>query len=161
MSNTHTDVRRTLLFLVRDGQILLAMKKRGFGAGNWNGVGGKLEPGETVEQALVRECREEVGVTPLSWRKVAEHDFVQDATTEPWHMFVYAYITEQWEGEPTETEEMRPQWFSINEIPYSSMWDDDIYWLGRVLSGEQLRGEFTFDQNNKMISHSITPANFT
>lgn len=136
------------------------MKKRGFGAGKWNGVGGKLEPGESIEQALVRECQEEIGVTPLNWRKVAEHDFVQDATTDPWHMYVHVYITHEWDGQPTETEEMRPQWFALNDIPYTQMWDDDEFWLDRVLSGEQLRGEFTFDQHDKMLSHKITPTKF-
>ena len=43
----------TLLFLRRDGQILLAMKKRGFGEGKWNGVGGKVEPGETARHGGV------------------------------------------------------------------------------------------------------------
>jgi NADH pyrophosphatase NudC (nudix superfamily) len=70
-----TDINRTLLFLQKDDQILLAMKKRGFGSDRYNGVGGKLEPGETIEQALIRECQEEIEVTPLSYRKVAEHDF--------------------------------------------------------------------------------------
>lgn len=65
---THQDIRRTLLFLIKDDHVLLAMKKRGFGAGNWNGVGGKIEAGESIEQALVRECQEEIGVTPISWK---------------------------------------------------------------------------------------------
>ncbi|MEJ0073651.1 MAG: NUDIX domain-containing protein [Candidatus Saccharibacteria bacterium] len=64
----------TLLLLRRNDEVLLAMKKRGFGAGRWNGVGGKLDPGETVEQALVRECQEEIGVTPTEYHRVAEHD---------------------------------------------------------------------------------------
>jgi 8-oxo-dGTP pyrophosphatase MutT (NUDIX family) len=67
----------TLLFLQRRNEILLAMKKRGFGAGRWNGVGGKVESGETIEQALVRECREEISVTPLVYHKVAEHEFTE------------------------------------------------------------------------------------
>lgn len=152
---THADIRRTLLFLVKDGQILLGMKKRGFGKGKWNGIGGKLETGESVEDALVRECEEEIGVKPLSWNKVAELDFVQDATTEPWHMYVHAYITPSWEGTPTESEEMRPHWYPISDIPYDDMWDDDRFWLERALNGEKLYGEFTFDEQDKMISHDI------
>jgi len=152
---THPDIRRTLLFLVKGDQILLAMKKRGFGAGKWNGVGGKLEPGESVEDALVRECQEEIGVTPTSWRAVAELDFVQDVETDPWHMYVYAYIADKWQGEPTESEEMRPQWFNVADIPYEDMWDDDQYWVPRVLTGEVVAGEFSFDANDKMIDHTI------
>lgn len=154
-AETHPDIRRTLLFLVKDDQILLAMKKRGFGAGKWNGVGGKLEANESVEDALVRECQEEIGVTPLSWQKVAELDFVQDSTTEPWHMYVHAYITSDWTGEPTESEEMRPEWYPIDSIPYDDMWDDDRFWLKRALDGEKLYGEFTFDEQDKMLSHTI------
>jgi len=153
---THPDIRRTLLFLVKDGQILLAMKKRGFGAGRWNGVGGKIEAGETLEQALVRECQEEIGVTPKNWRAVAELDFVQDSTSEPWHMYVHAYISEDWEDEPTESEEMRPQWYAFDDIPYDDMWDDDKFWLPRVLAGETLKGEFVFDENDKLQSNRIT-----
>ena len=152
---THPDIRRTLLFLVKDGQILLAMKKRGFGAGKWNGAGGKIEAGESVEDALVRECQEEIGVTPSNWIKVAELDFVQVATTDPWHMYVHAYVTSRWEGEPTESEEMKPQWFHVDDIPYDEMWDDDQHWLPRVLGGELIYGEFVFDENDKMKSHTI------
>ena len=46
----------TLLFLVKNGQVLLAMKKRGFGAGRWNGVGGKVHAGESVAETAVREA---------------------------------------------------------------------------------------------------------
>lgn len=153
---THTDIRRTLLFLRSGDQILLAMKKRGFGAGKWNGAGGKLEPGETIEQALVRETVEEIGVTPTSWTAVGQLDFVQDAETpDPWHMFVYAYITDAWEGEPTESEEMMPKWFHIEDIPYADMWDDDEFWLPHVLDGKKVTGKFTFDIHDKLLTHDV------
>lgn len=131
------------------------MKKRGFGAGKWNGVGGKIEPGESIEDALVRESIEEVGMKPLSWDKVAELDFVQDATTDPWHMYVHVYLSGEWEGVPTESDEMKPQWYPVDQIPYEVMWEDDQYWLRRVLNGEKIEGNFTFDENDKLISHEI------
>lgn len=153
----HPDIRRTLLILKRDGEILLAMKKRGFGEGKWNGVGGKIEVGESIEDALVRECQEEINVTPLSWEKVAELDFVQDAETDdPWHMYVYAYLSEEWEGDPEESEEMLPKWFSIDDIPYGVMWDDDEFWLPQVLSGEKVVGRFTFDINDKLLTNEVS-----
>lgn len=154
---THPDIRRTLLFLRRDDEILLAMKKRGFGAGKWNGVGGKLEQGESLHDALVRETQEEIAVTPTNYRLVAELDFVQDAETEdPWHMYVYAYLCNEWQGEPTESEEMAPQWYPLVDIPYAEMWDDDAYWLPQVLGGEKVVGTFTFDSNDRMTNHVIT-----
>ena len=61
--------RLTLLFVRRTNpetgakEVLLGMKKRGFGLGKWNGFGGKVEPGETVPAAALRELEEEACVT--------------------------------------------------------------------------------------------------
>lgn len=155
----HPDIRRTLLFYVKGSQILLAMKKRGFGAGKWNGVGGKIEADESIEDALVRESIEEVGMKPLSWNKVAELDFIQDATTDPWHMYVHVYLSSNWEGNPTESEEMKPQWYQTDATPYEVMWEDDQYWLPQVLAGKKLSGKFTFDEQDKLIFHELAPLN--
>ncbi|MBI2175352.1 MAG: NUDIX domain-containing protein, partial [Parcubacteria group bacterium] len=55
----------TLCFLIKDNQVCLAMKKRGFGVGKWNGVGGKVAEGETIVGATSREAGEEIGVRVL------------------------------------------------------------------------------------------------
>ena len=150
-----SDVRRTLLFLVNDTEILLAMKKRGFGAGLWNGVGGKLEPGESLEEALVRECQEEICITPTVYHKVAELDFYGGSAEEGWHMFVHAYVCTDWQGTPQETEEMAPQWFKKEAIPYEHMWQDDQHWLPVVLAGKTVTGTFTFDTADALLSHEL------
>ena len=152
----------TLLFLVRDKQILLAMKKRGFGAGRWNGVGGKLEAGESVEQALVRECQEEIKVTPLMFGQAADITFDEMHLGERELLRVSVFLCSEWSGQPTETEEMSPDWFNINQIPYKDMWADDIFWLPRVLKGEKLVCKFTLDRNDKIADkHLRQVADFT
>lgn len=143
----------TLLFLLSDNKILLAMKKRGFGAGHWNGVGGKVEPGESLEEAAMRECQEEISVTPKNLEKVAVHDFIFPDDIED--IKVHTFITKSWEGEPCETEEMAPQWFKISEIPYTKMWDDDIVWLPLVLQGKKLKTTFRFDLENHMANATL------
>ncbi len=146
----------TLLFLRRGDEILLAMKKRGFGAGRWNGIGGKVDPGESIEQALVRECQEEIGVTPINYSKVAEHGFILDSEDKTaWQMQVHTYITSSWEGEPSETEEMAPRWFKITNMPYADMWQDDKYWLPQVLDGKKLKTLFTFDGQDNLLSQKV------
>ncbi len=149
-------IETTLVFCVKDDQILLAMKKRGLGAGKWNGAGGKIEPGETPEAAMIRECQEEIGVTPTAYRLVAFHDFILDADTDhAWHQPNYAYLCTQWQGEPVETEEMRPQWFRQDEIPFDTMWPDDIDWLPLVLEGKLLRTTFTFSAEQSLLEQHI------
>lgn len=139
----------TLLFLLRDDEILLAMKKRGFGADRWNGVGGKIEPDETIEQAVIRETQEEIEVTPLELEKVAVLDFkFPDGSPD---MQAQVYFCKKWTGEPQETEEMAPQWYKASEIPYDEMWQDDIIWLPQVLKGKKLAANFTFDKHDNMI----------
>lgn len=147
----------TLLFLIDDDKILLAMKKRGFGKGHWNGVGGKPEPDETIEAAAIRECQEEIGVTPLSLRCVAHLDFFfpKDKADKGFEQQVVVYLCEEWGGEPIETEEMLPRWYEISNIPYDTMWSDDKYWLPEVLAGHSLKAEFHFDDQENVASHTI------
>ncbi|MGH7240101.1 MAG: 8-oxo-dGTP diphosphatase [Candidatus Saccharimonadales bacterium] len=140
----------TLLFLRRSDEILLAMKKRGFGAGRWNGVGGKLDAGETIEQALVRESQEEIGVTPLDFRKVTVIDFYfPDGIGD---QQVHVYFCDRWQGKPVESEEMAPQWFKLSKIPFDDMWQDDIVWLPQILKGHKLEASFTFDKDDNMLA---------
>lgn len=145
----------TLLFLRRDDQILLAMKKQGFGAGRWNGVGGKVEEGETIEQALVRESQEEITVTPLDYEKQADIRFDEYLKGERTLMHVHVFVATEWAGEPTESNEMAPQWFSVDDIPYDTMWPDDPYWLPLVLQGKKVSADFQLDEKDDIISHTI------
>ncbi|HSX36617.1 MAG TPA: 8-oxo-dGTP diphosphatase [Patescibacteria group bacterium] len=146
----------TLLFLVRKGEILLALKKRGFGQGKWNGVGGKVEPGETLEQAAVRECQEEIGVTPQQFELVAINDFLYPDKDIQGHV----YICSKWQGEPVETEEMKPRWFKLGDIPYDKMWQDDTMWLPFVLTGKHVRCSFTFDSGDNICAADIEMVSF-
>lgn len=146
----------TLIFLREDEKILLAMKKRGFGSDRYNGIGGKIEAGETIEQAVIRETQEEICVTPQYFWKVARHDFIQDDGAEPWRMIVHVYLCDSWEGEPEETDEMAPEWFNETDIPYDNMWADDRYWLPQVLDGACIEGLFHFDEHDRLLSHDVT-----
>lgn len=67
----------TLLLLRKENKILLAMKKRGFGAGKYNGVGGKLEKSETPEEAMIREAKEEINIIPTVFEKMGVVEFIE------------------------------------------------------------------------------------
>jgi 8-oxo-dGTP pyrophosphatase MutT (NUDIX family) len=142
----------TLVFLIqREGEkvshICLAMKKRGFGAGKWNGAGGKVEQGEDIEAAAIREAKEEIGVDLHQISKIGELSFYF-SHNPAWDMLVHAYFCESWSSEPAESEEMRPQWFPVSEIPFDSMWADDQFWVPHVLEGKRVKADFTFGEND-------------
>ena len=145
----------TLCFLVKEDQVLLAMKKRGFGKDRWNGVGGKLNLGETIKQAAVRETKEEIEVIVRRIEKVAVLDFYFPNDLE-WNQRVSVFMAKKWNGEPLETEEMAPKWFIINKLPFESMWPDDIYWLPQVLNGKKIKAEFLFGGNDTLLDYKVS-----
>ena len=92
-----------------DGRVLLAQRPEGKAmAGLWEFPGGKLEPGETPEAALIREMREELGIelcahcfAPLTF---VSHEY------EAFHLVMLLYIARRWEGIPTATEHAQLIW---------------------------------------------------
>lgn len=144
----------TLVLVHRENDVLLGMKKRGFGEGRWNGFGGKVHEDETIEQAAYRECQEEAGITckNLQHRGVLTFNFDDDTPT----IEVHLYTTTDFEGAPQETEEMMPQWFTKDEIPFDSMWPDDRHWFPYFWEGKYFDGAFWFKDADTLIRHEIT-----
>ena len=133
------------------GQLLLWMKKRWFGMGNWNGFGGKNHQWETIKETALRELSEEswifleedqiekVGI--LHFFYVANPNRNQDV-----HIFTWVY-----DANFEETEEMKPQWRDIKDIPYESMREDDHIWLPKLINKETpFDMTFTFNEEGKL-----------
>ena len=154
----------TLVFLIKrtDGQIkdiCLAMKKRGFGMNRWNGVGGKVDgQNETIEEAARREAKEEIFVDVQDLNKVAELSFYFPHNSA-WDQMVHVYLSENWIGEPKESDEMKPEWFSLNELPFPDMWPDDIFWLPEVVKGNLLKAMFKFGEKDVMLDKKVEIVN--
>ncbi len=145
-----TDIA-TLVFVLRDNEVLLIRKKRGLGAGKINGPGGKLEAGETPRQCALREVREELCISVLETTACGELKF---QFIDGYSIHVHVFISTVFEGEPTETDEAIPIWFKLDDIPYNEMWADDRIWLPRVLDGGKVSGKFVFSKDI-MLSHEV------
>lgn len=145
----------TLCLLKKDDKILLAMKKKGFGEGKYNGVGGKIEKDETPERAMIREAQEEVSVIPTKYEQVGILEFDEYYKGNKLRLVFYLYMVYEWEGEPAESDEMAPKWFDINDIPYDKMFPDDKYWLPLILEGKKINAYFEFDENWNILSKNI------
>lgn len=142
----------TLMFIVKDGQILLIEKKRGLGAGKINGPGGKIDPGETPLQTVIRETQEELLITPHSPRKLGELRFSMSDCPD---ILCHVYRSDDYTGTPTETDEAVPVWTPVGEIPYNKMWEDDRHWLPLLLEEKTFLGSFVF-QGERMLWKELT-----
>jgi 8-oxo-dGTP pyrophosphatase MutT (NUDIX family) len=133
----------TLCYPMTETSILLGKKKSRFGAGKWNGFGGKIEEGETPKCAAVRELQEECGIK-------TNEDALQKIGVLLFHFnnvptfLVHAYTTTNWIGEAEETDEMAPQWHNLSTIPYKEMWKADRIWLEEALRGKKVAANIHF-----------------
>lgn len=136
-------------------KILLIRKKRGLGAGKINGPGGKLDADETIIECAVREVEEELEITPHKPVSVGQLRF---QFTDGYSIHVHVFVSLSYSGNPVETAEAEPLWFSIADIPYDEMWADDVIWLPRVLAGQNVRGRFIFS-DDVMLDHEVSFSN--
>ena len=143
--------RATLLFVIRDGWILLIRKKRGLGAGKINGPGGRVGPGESILEGAVREVREELRVIPTGVRPCGELSF---QFTDGLSIHVHVFTATDCEGDPQETDEAVPMWTPIDRIPYDVMWADDRVWMPMMLDGKRFTGRALFD-GDRMLGHEV------
>jgi 8-oxo-dGTP diphosphatase len=141
----------TLLFVIRDGHVLLIRKKRGLGAGKINGPGGRMHAGETPVEAAIREVQEEVCVTP---REISECGELSFQFVDGYSIHVHVFRAAECEGEVAETEEAIPLWTPLEAIPYDEMWADDRIWIPMMLEGRPFNGRFIFD-GDEMLDHAL------
>ena len=147
----------TILIIEKDNKILLGQKKRGFAKGVFIGIGGKQDPNETIDQTMIRETQEEIGVTPTVYDKVGVIYFDTYYKGEHCNLILNIYKATDFVGTPIETDEILPMWFDKNNLPYDQMLEDDIFWMQHVLGGKCVTGKVVFDENLKMQSNTIKP----
>lgn len=119
----------TLCYLRRGGEVLLlhrTKKERDENRDKWIGIGGKFEPGESPEDCLLREVREETGLTLDAWEYRGIVTFVSDEWgTEYMHLFT----SEAFHGDLKDCEEGVLEWLPWERLPHLPIWEGDRIFL--------------------------------
>lgn len=146
----------TLCFIIKENQVLLIRKKRGFGNGKWNGPGGKTNNGESIVDCVKRELNEEVGLIPINPKNQGKLEFFFGSEKQSPDWIVHVFVADEFSGSVKESEEALPKWFEMDKIPYNKMWEDDKYWLPSVLQGKNVNGRFFFSEDmKKLLNHKL------
>lgn len=149
-------------------EVLLGRKKFGIGVGNLVGPGGKLEAGESPRDAIVREVLEETSLTVIHPILVGELNY-PFAFKPVWSQKSWIFFCTEWTGTPRESDELAPEWFPIEKVPFDQMWDDAKYWLPALLAAFAatehpdpdhgfLRATFEFGEDLTSVSASDHPS---
>lgn len=100
-----------------------------------------------------RELQEESGLTVDTLQKVGQIMF--EFVGEPELMDVHIFCTDSVQGTPMESDEMCPQWFQLDQIPFSNMWPDDSYWFPLLLQGKKFHGYFKFRGPDAILDYTL------
>lgn len=139
-----------VVLLKKDGKVLLGFKKRGFGIGKLTSIGGKQEKDETIEEAAIRETFEEIGIKVTKMEHMADVVFDNlHYNGEPERDMMHVFVATEWKGEPQESDEIKPEWVKISDLPYEKMWGDNKHWLPEVLRGKKIEAWFHYNKKNE------------
>lgn len=144
-------------YMLKGDEILLGERLKvshGLGKNLVAGIGGKVEEGETHDQALIREFKEEIVTEPIKFTKVGEVSWIFPHKPK-WSMKGVVYTVEEWEREPEETEVVRPLWYKTDQLPKEQMWEDNMYWLEQALLGKNFEAAFLFDDDSNISEYWV------
>ena len=127
----------TLCYIEKEGKYLMlhrVKKHHDINAGKWIGVGGHVEHGETPEECLLREVKEETGLVLTAYRLRGLVTFLSDVC-EPELMCVFT--ADAFDGEMIECDEGELAWVEKSDVLALPTWEGDRVFLERLLSGDE------------------------
>lgn len=145
----------TLCYIRNQGKTLMVhriKKANDIHQGKWNGLGGKLEAGETPEECASREIFEESGliVRKLEWKGILTFpDFAND---EDWYAFVF--LVPEFEGELIDSVEGDLHWIDNEELPNLNLWEGDTIFLPWLERPEFFSGKFVYKEG-RLVEHQM------
>jgi len=152
-----TGIPATLSFVLKGDKVLLLKKSKGlFGEEKWNVPGGKIRPGENPENGAIRETLEETGLRVKNLEQVGLVHFYKNMRRDVPEWTGYVFVSREFSGTLTEGREGILKWFSIHDLPFDDMWEDDQYWSRLVFERKKFEAWFYYSgEFEKLIDHRI------
>jgi 8-oxo-dGTP diphosphatase len=145
----------TLCYVRKDAQTLMmhrVKKANDMHQGKWNGLGGKLEPGETPEECAIREIYEESGLTVVNPTLKGILTFPAFDDFEDWYCFVF--LATQFQGELIDSPEGILRWIPNHELTRLNLWDGDRIFLAWLDRPGLFSAKFRYAQG-RFINHEV------
>jgi 8-oxo-dGTP diphosphatase len=145
----------TLCYVRRNGQTLMLhriKKAQDMHAGKWNGLGGKLLPGETPEQCVIREVAEESGLNLINPRMCGFITFPAFDEIEDWYVFLF--VARHFAGELIDSPEGRLAWIDDEQLPALNLWDGDRIFMQWLELDHFFSAQFRY-HGGRLIDHQV------
>ncbi|MFN7160805.1 MAG: 8-oxo-dGTP diphosphatase [Candidatus Gracilibacteria bacterium] len=146
-------------FCLKEDQILMGLRKKvsmNLGENLIAGIGGKVGDeeafkNETHEEAMIREAEEEIGIKITGMTQIGRIRHINVPEKSHYNMDITVFLIEEWEGEPVETDVIKPIWFHKDELPFERMWEAYQFWIPKVLAGKNVNALFLHQLDSKII----------
>ncbi|HCK09125.1 MAG TPA: DNA mismatch repair protein MutT [Candidatus Latescibacteria bacterium] len=145
----------TLVYLKQNGKTLMlhrVKKEQDFHEGKWNGLGGKLDPGETPEECAIREVKEESGLDLKALKLRGIITFPLFDQVDDW--YVYLFTGTEFSGDLIDSPEGDLEWIDNDKLLDLNLWEGDYIFLQWIEQERFFSGKFVYEEK-QLVDHSV------
>ena len=145
----------TLCYVINKDKTLMLhriKKKNDFHEGKWNGLGGKFEPGETPEECVIREVKEESGLIIKNPHLHGIITFPMFDGKKDWYVFMFT--SNQFKGKIIDSHEGKLEWIPNDKLLHLNLWEGDRIFIPWLLQDKFFSAKFDYS-NGKMKKYSV------
>jgi len=146
----------TLCYVMKDNKTLMLFRNKkpnDVHEGKWNGLGGKFEKGETPEECVIREVKEESGLMIKNPKLHGIITFPMFDGKKDWYVFMFT--VKDFEGELIDSNEGKLEWIENEKLLDLNLWEGDKIFIPWLFQEKYFSAKFIYE-NKKLISHNMS-----